>query len=178
VRILLGIGAGLLVVWLVACAFVFVWPDEDEPASSDAVVVLAGGKKERLAEGLELIRRGVSRTLVISDGNDPNWPEANRLCNGGGAVGFRVVCFRPDPYSTWGEAEAVARLGREHGWRSIAIVTSRFHVSRARMLFERCFPGRVEAIGVPYNMLYLPRALVFESGKTAVALTLRRDCET
>ena len=56
---------------------------------------------------LEEIRSLSDRVLVISDGRSPDWPEANRLCAGGGA-GFRVVCFRPDPYSTKGEAEIQA----------------------------------------------------------------------
>jgi uncharacterized SAM-binding protein YcdF (DUF218 family) len=164
-----------LVAWLALCAVLFVWPREDSPERADAVVVLAGGRKDRLAKGLELMREQVAGTLVISDGRAKDWPAANRLCDGD-ARAFRVVCFRPDPYSTKGEAEAVARLGRRNGWSSIAVVTSRFHVFRARMLFERCFKGDVEAVGSRYKLHYLPSALVWETGKLAWALGADRDC--
>lgn len=164
-----------LVGWLALCAVLFVWPREDSPERADAVVVLAGGRKERLAKGLELVRQNVSDTLVISDGRAKGWPAANRLCEGA-ARGFRVICFRPAPYSTKGEAEAVGRLGRRNGWRSVALVTSHFHVFRARMLFERCFRGDVEAVGAPYKWRYLPSALVWETGKLTWGLTADRSC--
>lgn len=161
--------------WLVLCAFLFVWPREDEPRRADAVVVLSGGRKARLEKGLELVRRGVADTLVISDGRADGWIQANRLC-ASGSEGFRVLCFKPDPYSTQGEAEAVARLGRRNGWRSVALVTSTFHVFRARMLFERCFAGDVDAVGARYKLRYLPAALFWETGKLSYALTVERGC--
>ena len=167
----------LLVVlaWVAACAYLFVWARDDSPGRADAVVVLAGGRKLRLEKGLELMRRNVADTLVISDGEAEGWPEANRLCNGG-ARAFRVVCFTPDPYSTQGEAQAVARLGRERGWTSVAVVTSRFHVYRARMLFERCFGGDVAVVAARYQLRYLASALFWETGKLSYALTVDRDC--
>src|SRR4051794_24178594 len=116
----------LFAAWLAASAVLFVWPSGDSPARADAVVVLAGAKVPRLDKGLELMRRHVAPVLVISDGLDPLWPRANRLCRGD--AGFEVVCFRPRPYSTRGEAEAVARIASARGWRSIVVVTSRYHV--------------------------------------------------
>src|ERR671910_2058247 len=103
-----------VLVWLSVCAVLFVWPRDDSPRRADAVVVLAGGRKLRLEKGLELMRRDLAHTLVISDGEARGWLEANRLCKGA-ATGFRVVCFTPDPYSTQGEAQGVARLARERG---------------------------------------------------------------
>lgn len=164
-----------VVVWLALSAFLFVWPREDDPRRADAVVVLSGGRNLRLDKGLELVRRNVADTLVISDGHAEGWIRANQLC-ANGADGFRVVCFKPDPYSTQGEAEAIARLGRERGWRSVALVTSTFHVYRARMLFERCFGGEVDAVGARYKLRYLPAALFWETGKLGYALTVERDC--
>lgn len=161
--------------WLALCAYLFVWPREDDPRRVDAVVVLAGGRSARLEKGLELVRRGVSDMLVISDGRAEGWVRANRLC-ANGADSFRVLCFKPDPYSTQGEAEAIARLGRRNGWRSVAVVTSTFHVFRARMLFERCFPGEVDAVGADYKLRYLPAALFWETSKLSYALTVERDC--
>lgn len=161
--------------WLVVCGLLFLWPREDSPRRADAVIVLSGDRDFRLPKALELMREDVANTLVISDGRDPQWAQANRLCNGDGA-GFRVVCFKPDPYSTRGEAEAVANLARRRGWHDIVVVTSKFHVFRARMLFERCLPGEVDAVGARYKWRYLPAALVGETGKLIHALTIRRSC--
>src|ERR671939_278548 len=124
----------LFVAWVAASAILFLWPRQDSPRRANAVVVLAGGKVPRLEKALGLMRRHVAPVLVISDGWDPLWPEANRLC-AGHAARFAVVCFRPKPYSTRGEAEDVARLAARRRWRSIVVVTSRYHVTRARMLF-------------------------------------------
>jgi uncharacterized SAM-binding protein YcdF (DUF218 family) len=173
--VLLRIVLLAVIAWLALCAFLFVWPREDDPVRSDAVVVLSGDRDFRLPQALRLIRDDVAGALVISDGRDPEWPQANRLCNGG-ARGFRVFCFRPEPYSTTGEADAVGSLAREQGWDSVVVVTSTFHVHRARMLFERCLPGDVDAVGARYKLRYLPSALFWETGKLAHALAVRRDC--
>jgi uncharacterized SAM-binding protein YcdF (DUF218 family) len=173
-RLALLLAAGALVVtFVVASSVLFVWPSQDSPRHADAVVVLAGSKR-RLGEGLKLMRAGVARVLVISDGNAPAWPQANRLC--AGHATFRVICFHPSPYSTQGEAEQVARLGRRYRWRSVVVVTSAYHVTRAKLLFERCFAGRVQAVAAPIEWSSLPLAIPSEWSKLLYALTVTREC--
>jgi uncharacterized SAM-binding protein YcdF (DUF218 family) len=168
-----GVLALLLVAWLVATAVLFVWPDEDE-RRADAVVVLSGVRKARLAKGLELVRKGVAPTLVISDGRASGWTQANRLCDGGAA--FSVVCFRPRPYSTHGEATDVARLARARGWRSIVVVTSRYHVTRAKLLFRRCLDEPVAGVAAKTSLGAMALNVPYEWGKLVWQLTLERDC--
>src|SRR5205085_12077264 len=103
--------------WVAVVVRFVLRPSQDSPRSADAVVVLAGDHL-RLGKALELMARRVAPTLVISDGLAPGWREANRLCRRGGGR-FRVVCFRPDPYSTRGEARAVARMAAARGWGSV-----------------------------------------------------------
>ena len=160
--------------WLAATAILFVRPRADEPRRADAVVVLSGVRKARLVKGLELVRRGVAPTLVISDGRAPGWAEGNRLCDGG--TKFRVVCFRPRPYSTHGEATDVARLARARGWRSLVVVTSRYHLTRARLLFRRCLDGSVSAVSAETSPGAMALNVPFEWGKLLYQLTLERDC--
>lgn len=173
-RIVLSVLGVLVVAWIVATVRIVFVPAEDDPGTADAVVVLAGSKHERLDRGLELVRDGVARTLVISDGFDPRQPQANRLCREGGD-GFGVACFTPDPDSTRGEARAVAELARKHGWRRVLLVTSRFHVTRARMLFDRCLDADVDAVGVDYPWTSVPAAVAGEWVKLALA-TVARGC--
>lgn len=171
-RPLLAIAILLVTALAVASVPLFILYDDDAVTRADAVMVLAG-EKRRLPVALELVERGVAPVLVISDGLDPRWTQANRLCRFGGPV--RVVCVRPDPYSTRGEARLAARLARERGWDSLVVVTSRFHLYRSRTRFERCFDGELTLVGAPNPGLRLPLAIAFEWTKLAVA-AVQRNC--
>ena len=155
-------------------AKLFIWPVQNSPKRADAVVVLSGDKP-RLTKALELMRRGVAPMLVISVGLAPKWPEANRLCRQG-SPRFRVVCFRPDPYSTRGEARRVARMARTRAWKTVVIVTSTYHITRARLIFNRCLDGRVQAVGADYPLQELPQHVLWEWAKLAAAETVERGC--
>jgi uncharacterized SAM-binding protein YcdF (DUF218 family) len=167
--------AGLVLGWAIAAAALFVWPPQHPAVHTDAIVVLAGGRGPRLARGLELVRRGVAPVLAVSDGWSPAWPEANRLC-AGRPIGATVVCFHPQPYDTHGEAEAVARIAAQRGWSSVEVVSSRYHVVRARMLFQRCFHGTVYDSGSGETLLGRILASPVETVKLGYALLIRRGC--
>jgi uncharacterized SAM-binding protein YcdF (DUF218 family) len=169
--LLLGLALG----WTIAAAALFVWPPGHEAARADAVVVLAGARGPRLAKGVELVRRGVAPVLVVSDGWSPTWPEANRLCAGGPAP-VAVACFHPAPYSTRGEAEAFAHLADRRGWRSVVVVSSRYHLLRARMLFERCYDGTVATAGTNTTLIGRALAAPVETLKVGYALLVKRGC--
>jgi uncharacterized SAM-binding protein YcdF (DUF218 family) len=169
--LLLGLAFG----WTIAAAALFVWPPRHPASRADAVVVLAGGRGPRLAKGLELVRRGVAPVLVVSDGWSPTWPEANRLCAGRPAP-VSVACFHPAPYSTRGEAEAFARLAAQRGWRSVVVVSSRYHLVRARLLFERCYDGTVETAASQGTLLGRILAAPIETVKLGYALLIKSEC--
>jgi uncharacterized SAM-binding protein YcdF (DUF218 family) len=167
-------GAALVAVWLAVAAALFVWPHDDEPIAgrADAVVSLAGSKA-RLPVAQQLVRDGVAPTLVGSYEPELGDDAAQRVCE---RPGDGVVCFRADPSSTQGEARAIARLARERRWDDLVLVTSDFHVFRARMIVERCYAGRLRFAEAPSSRLWLPWQLVKESAKLTLALTLRRGC--
>jgi uncharacterized SAM-binding protein YcdF (DUF218 family) len=164
----------VLVAFLAATFYLFVFPHTDRVTHADAVVVLSGGRSDRLPKGLKLVQDGVARTLVISDGRALGYPQANRLCRGGQP--FKVLCFVPDPYSTRGEAESVARLARKHGWRSLVVVTSRYHVFRSRILFKRCFHGPLAVVGSMPSLKNLFDGALQEWPKLVYEETLVRSC--
>ncbi len=146
----------------------FVWPASEPLHHADAIVVLAGGNGERLDRALELAREGVAPTLAVSFGSD-------RLC--GSDPPFTLVCFRPSPDNTRGEAEAIGRLAQAHGWNDIVLVTSTSHVTRARLLVERCYSGQLQvAPATPdAGLLGWLVAIGHEWGGLAEAM-VRRDC--
>ena len=170
----------LVGIWLVAVALLFVWPRANEapPAHADVVVVLSGGGNGRLDPALKLVRRGIAPVLAISSAfRDPKWKKAHRLCRGqDGPTRFKVLCFEANPYSTRGEAETVTRLAREHGWRRVVVVTSTYHVTRARMLFRRCFKGRLWTVGTSARWWELPSEWASETAKLVVQTFYERGC--
>ena len=167
---LLAVGLAAFGALAVASVYLFILYDDDAVTTADAVVVLAGSKF-RLPVGLDLVERGVAPVLVISDGLDPRSPATIRLCR----EREEVLCPKPDPYSTRGEARLVARLARERNWDSIVVVSSRFHLFRSRILFERCYSGRLAFVGAPVQWWRWPVAIAAEWAKLGVA-GARRDC--
>lgn len=179
-RRLLSALAILVGLWLVAVAVLFVWPPAAQapPAHADVVVVLSGGENGRLDPALKLVERGIAPVLAISSAfRDPKWTKAHRLCRGqDGRTRFRVLCFQAFPYSTRGEAETVSRLARRDGWHRIVVVTSSYHVTRARMLFRRCFKGPLWTVGTPAPWWELPAEWASETAKLAVQTFYERGC--
>ena len=177
-RRLLLIAAGLVAAWVVACLVLFTWSpwDSGPPAHADVVVMLSGSKR-RLPTALALIRRGVAPVLALSSVQQTtHWAEADRLCRARRYEGAQVVCFEAVPYSTRGEARTVARLAKARGWRSIVVVTSRFHLTRAHMLFRRCYHGGLAFVAAPSTWWKLPLDWARETAKLAFQLTVERSC--
>ena len=87
-----------------------------------------------------------------------------------------MVCFHPAPYSTRGEAEAFSRLAAKRGWQSVVVVSSRYHLVRARMLFERCYEGRVETASSNGSLVGRILAAPIETVKLGYALLVKRRC--
>jgi uncharacterized SAM-binding protein YcdF (DUF218 family) len=165
-----------LVIGGVLTAGMFLWPKTSKPSRADAVVMFVGGKGERLDTALSLVRKGVAPNLVIPNGLRPTWPQANRLCNGSSSV--KVWCPNPDPDTTRGESRAIAGLARQHGWRHLVLVTSTYHVSRARVLLRRCFGGRLDAVAADPD-LTVPRhvlRITHEWAGMAEAVLVNRAC--
>ncbi len=158
----------LIVVYLAAAAYLFVVHHDDRPAKADAVVVLSG-TKERLPVGQRLVRNGYAPLLVVSRSTYPSAAE-RRACRSG------ALCFRADPYSTRGEARAIARLAAVRNWQTVDVVTSQFHVFRARILIKRCYHGRLRMVGAPEPAWRLPYDAVKETAKLAFQEVFARTC--
>jgi uncharacterized SAM-binding protein YcdF (DUF218 family) len=156
-------------------ARLFVWPSTDPPRRADAVLVFAGGRGERLREGLRLVRAGVAPVLAVSDGGVRRARFA-RVC-GERPAGVRVVCVTPAESSTRAEARAFGELAGREGWRSVVVVTSDYHLRRASLYMGRCYGGRVftAAAGRGGRGDLLVKAL-HEWGGLLAAFTLQRGC--
>jgi uncharacterized SAM-binding protein YcdF (DUF218 family) len=147
-------------------------PRTDGATHADAVIVLAGGGAARINRAEELLRAGVANTLVVSNGNRPTWPDGYRLCTEPQA--FSVVCPTPRPVNTRGEARTISKLAAGRGWRRLVVVTAGFHVTRARLLFSRCYSGHLELVAAPGRLTR--QVLAHEWLGTLYAETLARSC--
>ena len=137
-RTLLGI-AVVAVVTIVAST-VALWPRDDVPRDPDAVMVLGGAGRERAALGLEL-RDRYDAALVLSSSASVFGEELGAVC------GQDAICAEPVPGTTVGEARMAADLFAEHGWEHLTVATSRFHTTRARVLFRQCLGDDVTVVG-------------------------------
>lgn len=154
---------------------VFVWPIDAKPGRVDAVVALAGAP-ERVELALRLVERGIADWVVLSrpvDGDDGGPP-----CGAVLAGGATVLCIEPDPSRTSGEAAALGRLAAERGWSSVAAVSSRTHLPRARLLLRQCFDGRVTTVSAGYTAgrWRVPLDVLEEIRDYVAALTIDRAC--
>src|SRR4051812_42267694 len=95
-------------------------------------VALDSDRPRRVAAAVSLAAGGLAPVLVLVRGETVA-PELVRA----ECLPFEVISFVPDPPTTRGEARAVARLVREHEWRRLVVITSSYHVARARLIFRR-----------------------------------------
>ncbi|MGV9860960.1 YdcF family protein [Gordonia sp. NPDC003425] len=120
----------------------------------DAIVVLGGEHDGREDYGLTLAREGYANTVVVSNPYINNeYTRAgtvlmNRICSSS-TDKIEVICFRPDPSTTRGEAMFVQRLAEQRHWKSVIAVSWRYHLVRARYIFGQCFSGEVVMHSVP-----------------------------
>jgi uncharacterized SAM-binding protein YcdF (DUF218 family) len=80
-----------------------------------------------------------------------------RVCQGSGGV--EVICRRPDSITTRGEAEMMRQLAQERNWTKIIVVSWRYHLPRARLIFGQCFSDRERStvmVAVPRRYRYSP----------------------
>ncbi|WP_431816587.1 MULTISPECIES: YdcF family protein [Gordonia] len=158
--------SGRLISWVLVIVVVVVlafdgvgyqlfYRDHSDPLRKvDAIVVLGGEHDGREDYGLQLAREGYANTVLISD------PYLNDGYHRGGAElmervcsasteSIEVICFNPDPSTTRGEAMFTERMAKERHWRSVIVVSWRYHLFRARYIFGQCFAGDVVMRSVP-----------------------------
>lgn len=167
---------------------------------ADAVLVLGGGLRpalaprrgvevgeagDRLLTGITLLRRGVAPLLVVSGGRvsfaaaDPSPAEADsalRLARELGVPAGRMLRNPgpgPDgPRNTVEEADALAALARQRGWRSLLLVTSATHLPRAVATFQRRLPVSLGLRLIPVACDYQLPSRQLLGRATAVSLLL------
>ena len=87
-----------------------------------------------------------------------------------------VICFRPDPVNTRGEAEFVAKLAAQRHWHQIIVIPDRTQTTRARLLFKRCTGIKLEMVPVHDDLSQLLAGVAYEWGALIKAMIFNRSC--
>ena len=144
--------------WLVALALIaavtaapaagFAWyvsqvPDREVALNrnADGIVALTGGR-ERIGEALELLAAGRGRRLLITGVNrTTRLEELARLVPNHEAMFACCVDLDRSAVNTIGNAVETRRWAHGHGFRSLVVVTSSYHMPRALAELAHQLPG-------------------------------------
>jgi uncharacterized SAM-binding protein YcdF (DUF218 family) len=164
----------LAIAWgLGFAAFMLLLAQPAEDVTTDAVVVPTGGPG-RIDRGLALVEAGKAKRMLVT-GVAPGVRKIDvARINGHPATVACCVDLGPEAVDTRSNAEETARWVADHHYRSIRLVTSDWHMARARMELGAALGGDVRIVrdGVPaeqrlgllvneYNKLLLRRVALW-----------------
>lgn len=140
---LMAVAALVLAFGLGFVGFAFVVAETEEPSNphADAIVALTGGR-DRVAEAVDLLMAGRGRRLLIS-GVHPQTRaiDIQKMTDADREVFACCVDLGRMAQSTAGNAEEAAEWVREHGYSSLIVVTSAYHMPRSLLELDRALPG-------------------------------------
>ncbi|MET0314983.1 MAG: YdcF family protein [Hansschlegelia sp.] len=124
--------------------------EQAAPAKSDGIVALTGGA-ERLSDALRLLASGRGRRLLIS-GVHPGTTEAELARAQPDYAPFAGCCIDLGrrALNTAGNAVETRRWAESHGFHSLIVVTSGYHMPRTLMELSREMP---DVALVPYAVV-------------------------
>jgi hypothetical protein len=151
----------------------FVFPDLNAPAQSDAIVVLGGNEDAQArAEGVRLAQEGFAPTLAFSVPPSTRCPYRLRA-----VPNVHVLCFVAEPRTTQGEARSIARFASDLHWSRAIVVMPVPQATRARLRIGRCFAGQILEVGIsPAGPWGWVKDIAYEWGATIKALVLQTSC--
>ena len=148
-----GMLAVIIASFLIGGFFIFVSTiprAEPSRVSGDAIVALTGGP-ERLNDAFDLLDRGRAKYLLISGVNPGTreqqiarlHPQAARWLDCCVELGHRAL-------NTAGNALETRQWVRKHGFQTVIVVTSGWHMRRSLLELQRSIP---EVIFIPYPVI-------------------------
>jgi uncharacterized SAM-binding protein YcdF (DUF218 family) len=110
------------------------------PPKADGIVALTGGD-ERLDSAVALFEHGVGKRLLVSGvAQETTKTTVGKMSEGGP----RFACCADIGYAaedTHGNAEEAAQWARDNHFKSLVIVTGRYHMPRTLREFSAVLPG-------------------------------------
>jgi len=136
---------GLIALWLFGfvlyCANILLIQPQKTQQTTDAIVVLTGGKG-RIGKGLALFAAGKANHLFVSGVHNEYTPARIRaLWHGKTALPACCVFVGKEATTTLQNAQETKDWAAQHNIQSIRLVTSNYHMSRALLEFKAALPG-------------------------------------
>jgi uncharacterized SAM-binding protein YcdF (DUF218 family) len=127
-------------------AFTLGRPAAADAAPTDAAIVLTGGSG-RIEHGMAVLRAGKARRLLVA-GADPSVTKADIARRLGGSERLLKCCvdLGSESVDTRSNAEEGARWLAQHGFKSVRLITSDWHMHRAAYEFRKQLGSRVTLI--------------------------------
>lgn len=153
-RLALTALTGALAVWLMVAFAGFVGSvnalSVPTPARADGIVVVTGGSA-RIEVAIQLLEDGAAERLLISGVHDStDAATLVRRTRTDPALFECCVDLDHAAMDTAGNAREAANWAREHGFQSLLVVTSAYHIPRTTREMARLLPG-VELIAFPID---------------------------
>jgi uncharacterized SAM-binding protein YcdF (DUF218 family) len=176
-RRIFAFAVGAFLLWLLLALQLFVNVEPLSVHRTDAIIMLGGAGSERLPVAQRVQGDLDIPVLVLSHTATLGNAAADDACNTAAFPSASLICFRPDGLDTRGEAEAIARLVELNGWKSVTVVTSSYHVTRAQRLIEQCTTAEVQMVPSLPELSWGQwlRRLVIETGGL-IDVSLRPEC--
>ena len=129
--------------WLEAIAkFLLV---EDELSHADVIVILGGGEPERVYHGVRLYKSGYAANIIVTGmemelpGLVTTWAQLAMREAVSLGVPETAIILDDRPTSTYEDAKYVKEDMLDRGFKSAIIISSPYHMRRARMIFRKIF---------------------------------------
>lgn len=129
--------------------------------------MVPGGDPSRLTFGRKLAAEGFAPTLLISISKQTCPAQIPHV---------DVLCFRPHPATTQGEARYTAKMARDHRWKKVIVVSSTEQTTRARIRLKRCTDIDISYVPSSSPIALRPYRIAYEWGALAKALIWQRGC--
>lgn len=133
--------------------FAVTLPNAADDRKTDAIVVLTGGSG-RMSRGLDLLERGRAERMLVS--GVARLVKPNELAAQNDASRRLFACcidLGKESVDTRSNAEETAKWMRTRGFRTMRLVTTDWHMARARFELSRRLPDDIEILsdGVQSN---------------------------
>ena len=125
-------------------AFTLGKPAGPDARATDAAVVLTGGPG-RIEHGVEVLRQQKAKRMLVA-GTDPSVTMADLARRVPGSRKWLACCvdLGTESVDTRTNAEEAKRWLDNHQYKSVRLITSDWHMRRARYEFEKALGGKYE----------------------------------
>jgi len=110
---------------------------KDNLQTADAIVVL-GGESERLDQAVKLYKEGFSKFIIVSGGRGNASIKMEQEAVQAGIPAQRIL-LETKGWHTYQQPIFVKPIIVNHGFTSVIVVSSPYHMRRVVMLFDRTF---------------------------------------